>query len=69
MVVRLEVRFHIGDFRAIKSVVDSGAIGDVFHVECCMANYGEPSPGWWRSYKDISGGVMDLWQLYMLGKR
>jgi scyllo-inositol 2-dehydrogenase (NADP+) len=50
-----------GDFMTIKKLIDAGAIGEVTHVECYMGSYGEPSPGWWRSYKDISGGIMHDW--------
>lgn len=50
-----------GDFMTIRKIVESGAIGDVFAIECAMSSYGEPSPGWWRGYKDICGGIMHDW--------
>jgi scyllo-inositol 2-dehydrogenase (NADP+) len=50
-----------GDFLAMKQIVDSGAIGDVFHVECFFGGYGEPRPDWWRSYKETSGGAFYDW--------
>jgi predicted dehydrogenase/type 1 glutamine amidotransferase len=50
-----------GDFVAVRDVVRSGAIGDVYHVECGFGGFGEPRPAWWRSYKDISGGAFFDW--------
>ncbi len=50
-----------GDYMTIKRIIDSGAIGDVFHIECFFGNYGEPNAGWWRAYKDISGGAFFDW--------
>ena len=50
-----------GDFIAIKELVESGVIGDIFHIECAFGGYGEPRPDWWRAYKDISGGAMFDW--------
>jgi len=53
-------RRHDGDFMAIKEVIDSGKIGDVFHVEAYMGGYGHPGK-WWRSDKAISGGAFYDW--------
>jgi predicted dehydrogenase len=50
-----------GDFLAIRRLVEKGTIGDVFHIECFFGGYAEPSPGWWRSYKDVSGGALHDW--------
>ena len=50
-----------GDFLTIRRLVEQGVIGDVFHVECFFGGYGEPTPTWWRSYKDVSGGAMHDW--------
>lgn len=50
-----------GDFQTIKQIVDSGAIGDVFHIECAFGRYGEPRADWWRANKQISGGAMYDW--------
>jgi predicted dehydrogenase/type 1 glutamine amidotransferase len=50
-----------GDFVAIKEIVDSGIIGDVFHIECAFGGYGEPRADWWRASKDISGGAFYDW--------
>ena len=50
-----------GDFLTIRRLIEKGAIGDVFHIECFFGGYDEPTPTWWRSYKDISGGAMHDW--------
>ena len=50
-----------GDFMTIRKVIQSGAIGEPFHVECFFGGYGEPKLDWWRSYKDISGGAFFDW--------
>ncbi|HEX8343106.1 MAG TPA: ThuA domain-containing protein [Tepidisphaeraceae bacterium] len=50
-----------GDFVAIKEIVDSGVIGDVFHIECAFGGYEEPRADWWRASKDISGGAFYDW--------
>ncbi|MBC7782443.1 MAG: ThuA domain-containing protein [Burkholderiales bacterium] len=50
-----------GDFMAIQKVINSGLIGDVFHIECAFGNYGEPKADWWRASKDISGGAFYDW--------
>ncbi|WP_428936852.1 Gfo/Idh/MocA family protein [Fontivita pretiosa] len=50
-----------GDFMAIKRVIDSGLIGEVFHIECFFGGYGEPRADWWRSSKRVSGGAFYDW--------
>ncbi len=50
-----------GDFRAIRRLVESGVIGDVFHIECAWGNYHEPRADWWRASKDVSGGSFYDW--------
>ncbi|HWP39715.1 MAG TPA: Gfo/Idh/MocA family oxidoreductase [Tepidisphaeraceae bacterium] len=50
-----------GDFMAIRQVIDSGLIGEVFHIECFFGGYGEPRADWWRSSKRISGGAFYDW--------
>jgi predicted dehydrogenase/type 1 glutamine amidotransferase len=50
-----------GDYMTIKRIIDSGAIGEVFHIECFMGGYGEIKPDWWRSYKEVSGGAFHDW--------
>ncbi len=50
-----------GDFQTIKRLVESGVIGDVFHIECAFGGYGEPRADWWRASKEISGGSFYDW--------
>lgn len=50
-----------GDFQTIRRLVDSGAVGDVFHIECSFGGYNQPRPDWWRSSKTISGGAFYDW--------
>jgi len=49
-----------GDFMAIKQVIESGAIGEVFHIDANAGGYGRPGD-WWRSSKQISGGALYDW--------
>ncbi|MGB9607599.1 MAG: Gfo/Idh/MocA family protein, partial [bacterium] len=37
-----------GDYLALKSAVQKGLIGDIFHLEMFLGNYSRPGP-WWRS--------------------
>ncbi|MFH1743509.1 MAG: ThuA domain-containing protein [bacterium] len=53
------------DYAAIRRVVDSGLIGDVFHVEAFFGNYAFPG-NWWRSEKAVSGGAMYDWGAHFL---
>ncbi len=53
-------RRHDGNFRRIKEIVSSGAIGDVFHIELSAGGYYEPQNGWYRE-KDKSGGGFYFW--------
>ncbi len=62
---RVATAFHNrrwdGDFLAIKKVVDSGRIGEVFAVECFFGGYAEPRADWWRSDREVSGGALFDW--------
>jgi len=49
-----------GDHLAILEVINSGLIGDVFHLEACGGGYGHPGK-WWRANKRISGGAFYDW--------
>jgi len=60
MLAVFHVRRHDGNFRAIKEVVHSGIIGDVFHIELSAGGYGHP-PTWWYSDKALSGGAFYYW--------
>jgi predicted dehydrogenase len=50
-----------GDFIAIKKIIASGAIGEVFHIECCFSNYDTPKTDWWRAYKEVTGSALHDW--------
>jgi predicted dehydrogenase/type 1 glutamine amidotransferase len=54
-----------GDYLTIRDIVDRGLIGDIFHIECGQSGYGHPG-FWWRSDRDISGGVMYDWGAHFL---
>ncbi len=58
---RIATAFHHrrwdGDYRAIKTAVAAGTIGEVYHIECFFGGYGEPRVDWWRSDRTISGGL------------
>jgi scyllo-inositol 2-dehydrogenase (NADP+) len=49
-----------GDFRTIRELIRSGAIGQVFEISCGFAGYRRPGK-WWRSSKAVSGGNMYDW--------
>ncbi len=54
-----------GDFKAILHTVQSGLIGDVFHVETFMGGFHAPRD-WWRDNKEISGGAFFDWGAHVL---
>ena len=54
-----------GDYLTIRSLIDKGLIGEVFHIECGQAGYGHPG-FWWRSDKTVSGGVMHDWGAHFI---
>jgi scyllo-inositol 2-dehydrogenase (NADP+) len=53
-------RRHDGNYRLIKEIVDSGRIGQVFHVELTPGQYGHPFLGhtdsWWADKQRSGGG-------------
>jgi predicted dehydrogenase len=49
-----------GDFLAIREVIESGLIGDVFHIETYGGGYHRPGSSW-RSEKKIVGGPLYDW--------
>ena len=49
-----------GDFMTIRTIIQDGLIGEVFHIEACGAGYSPPRY-WWRSHKPISGGAIYDW--------
>ncbi len=54
-----------GDFMTIRSLIEKGVIGDVFHIEAMMGGL-HPFGDWWRSDKKISGGAMFDWGAHII---
>jgi predicted dehydrogenase len=54
-----------GDYLAIKEVIDKGFIGDIFQIQAGSGGYNKPG-NWWRSSKEISGGLMYDWGAHFL---
>ena len=48
------------DFLTMKSIIDSGAIGDVFHYESFVGGYSKPCD-FWHSDAAVSGGAIFDW--------
>lgn len=48
------------DYMAVRAVAESGEIGEPYLYELFLAGYGHPGY-WWRSDKDVSGGLMHDW--------
>ena len=44
----------------IRRLIDEGAIGEVFEIDCGFSGYGPPGD-WWRSEKAIAGGNLYDW--------
>ena len=53
------------DYQALKRVVRSGAIGEVFHFESFVGGYGHPC-NYWHSDEAISGGAVYDWGSHYL---
>ncbi len=53
-------RRHDGNYRRVREIVESGAIGEVFHVELTAGGFWEPQNGWYRE-KNLSGGGFFFW--------
>ncbi len=53
------------DYLTIKEIIDKGLIGDVFHIEASSVGYAHPG-FWWRSSKEVSGGIMYDWGAHYL---
>lgn len=52
-------RRHDGNYRLIKEIIDSGRMGEVFHVELSPSHYGNPfasTPSTWWADQTRSGG-------------
>jgi len=54
-----------GDYLALREVVESGLIGEVFEIECFAGGYRKPGTAW-RSFKRISGGVLYDWGAHFI---
>jgi predicted dehydrogenase len=53
------------DYMQIREIIDQGLIGDIVHLE--LHNGGFSHPGdWWRSNKQISGGILFDWGVHMV---
>jgi len=48
------------DFRAIANLIDSGDLGEVFHLEAFVGAYQHPC-NYWHSDADVSGGALFDW--------
>jgi predicted dehydrogenase len=53
------------DYLALKQVVRSGALGDVFHYESFIGGYGHPC-NYWHSDEAVSGGAIYDWGSHYL---
>jgi predicted dehydrogenase len=59
-------RRHDGNVRAIREIIESGELGEVFHLEVCTmghgggATWGRPGDPW-RTSKAVSGGGLYDW--------
>ena len=53
-------RRHDGNYRLIREIIDSGRIGEVFHIELTPGQYQHPFAGntdvWWADKKRSGGG-------------
>ncbi|MDR3688580.1 MAG: Gfo/Idh/MocA family oxidoreductase [Fimbriimonas sp.] len=54
-----------GDFMTIRELIETGMIGNVFHIEAAMGHMGRPGD-WWRSDKKISGGALFDWGAHII---
>jgi scyllo-inositol 2-dehydrogenase (NADP+) len=50
---------------AVRQIKKNKAIGDIVRIECHMGGYGKPND-WWRSNRQISGGVLYDWGVHLL---
>jgi len=54
-----------GDFLALRQIIESGLIGQVFQVEIFAGGWSAPR-GWWRDDKAISGGLGYDWGAHFM---
>lgn len=64
LVVYQNRRFD-ADFRALRGVVESGAVGEVFHIETFVGGFGRPCD-YWHSDALVSGGAIFDWGSHFL---
>ena len=60
LLVVYQNRRYDSDFVTIKSLIDAGEIGEVFHYECFVGGYAEPC-SLWHSDVEVSGGAIFDW--------
>jgi scyllo-inositol 2-dehydrogenase (NADP+) len=53
------------DFRALKSLVDAGELGDVFHLEAFVGGFQHPC-NYWHSDSRVSGGALFDWGSHVI---
>jgi scyllo-inositol 2-dehydrogenase (NADP+) len=53
------------DHQAVRRVVDSGVLGDIFHIETFVGGYGHPC-NLWHSDEGVSGGAFYDWGSHVL---
>lgn len=60
LLVVYQNRRYDSDFVTLKSIIDSGEIGEVFHYESFVGGYSKPC-SFWHSMVDVSGGAIFDW--------
>ena len=60
LLVVYQNRRYDADFLTIKSLINSGAIGEVFHYESFVGGYSKPC-SYWHSEVAVSGGAIFDW--------
>jgi predicted dehydrogenase len=65
LVVVYQNRRFDPDYRALRGVVRSGLIGEVFHLESFVGGYGHPC-NYWHSDAAVSGGAIFDWGSHFL---
>jgi predicted dehydrogenase len=60
MLVVYQNRRYDADFLTIKSIVESGEIGEIFHYESFVGGYSKPC-SFWHSDVEVSGGAIFDW--------
>jgi scyllo-inositol 2-dehydrogenase (NADP+) len=52
------------DYRTVRQVIDSGLLGEVFHIESTIDGYG--APGGWRRERTHGGGQLTDWGAHLI---